>query len=68
MGFLAFPTATVRPSSSDGERATAQEEGADLSRLDRAAADFDGEANGGQRDGIAGGDLRYWIPTGRAVR
>jgi predicted acetyltransferase len=42
MGFLVFPTTAVRESYLDGERATAQEEGADLAWLDRAAADFDG--------------------------
>ena len=164
MGFLVFPTATVRASYLDGERATAQEEGADVTWLDQAAADFDGfvarvaapvrrgevpvtqlwhvdgplyigtvvirheltsalartgghigyhvvppqrrrgharrmladalvfcahfgldrvlvtceqsnvasrtviEANGGQPDGIADGDLRYWITTGRTAR
>ena len=42
MGFLVFPTATVRASYLEGERATSQEEGVDLAWLDRAAADFDG--------------------------
>ena len=42
MGLLVFPTATVRTSYIDGERAAAREEGADLAWLDRAAADFDG--------------------------
>ncbi len=42
MGFLVFPTATVRASYIDGERAAAREGGADLAWLDRAAADFDG--------------------------
>lgn len=68
MALLVFPTATVRASYLDGERAAAQEEGADLAWLDRAAADFDRETDGGQPDGIADGDLRYWVPTGRTAR
>ena len=41
MGFLVFPTTSVRDSYLDGERAMSLESGADLSWLERAAADFD---------------------------
>ncbi len=42
MGFLVFPTAAVRASYLDGERAASQEAGADPAWLDQAAADFAG--------------------------